>query len=150
MKPPFCLLLILILPLKLCAETEGTTEKSHFRLFAAEVNIGVLGGNVNQHRLFRIDMRTGRTWWLSSVTDTNGLRDQWVEVRESTAQNRISDSEWASVITFLGWLKSHPDGGELAGQTVKKADVTRLLAETTAKLQSMLNAVQTSEPSHKP
>lgn len=95
-------------------------------------------------------MRTGRTWWLSSVTDTNGLRDQWVEVRESTAQNRISDSEWASVITFLGWLKSHPDGGELAGQTVKKADVTRLLAETTAKLQSMLNAVQTSEPSHKP
>jgi hypothetical protein len=72
---------------------EPAADKSHFKLFAATITAtrydakGVAAENaIERKSLFKIDMRTGKTWRLESVETELGIVDFWSEVANEQPQ----------------------------------------------------------------
>lgn len=82
MKHLFIAILLLSTLATTAQEDAPNDGKSHFRLFAAEVEYFADGKVIKGPRVFRIDMRTGQTWWFVSTKTTAGIVETWKPILE--------------------------------------------------------------------
>jgi hypothetical protein len=128
--------LVLLSTIAGIAQEEPSDIKSHYRLFSSEVFTMTGGTGLKETRLFKIDMRTGETWWFVSMLTTNGVREGWRKVADYNPQEPCA--EWRDTLTMVMWLTEHPDGGTMGDLTLSKEAVQRGWADCKKRLTTLM------------